>query len=400
MGELMRRYWQPVLAAAQLVELPVQKVRVLGENLVVFRDAQNRLGALAEACGHRGISLRFGIPDDEGLRCGYDGWLYDSSGRCLDTPGESDDEEFKGLLRIRGYSVQELGGLVWVYLGPDPAPLLPRWDVFVWEHAFRQIGATLLPCNWLQCMENAVDPMPDDLFASALEHASMGRPTADAGRRRFPLVDFERYEHGILRRRLSDASQQGAPDLRDPVVFPMMVRLGSGFRNELQIRVPVDDTHTWHVVYQCFLPGPDVDVPKQDVVPFYEVPLQDEKGEFVRECRTQEKMAIWVSQGEIVDRSRENLVPSDRGILLYRRLLTQQMAVVEDGGEPINVLRDPERNRRIDLQPSATSEDHVTRIEQEAAEDVERYSPLRDQFVELYDKYRSAVSRRTARAEG
>ena len=408
MGELMRRYWQPVAASAQLVEQPVQKVRVLGEDLVVFRDTQSRLGALAEACGHRGISLRFGFPDEEGLRCGYDGWLFDHGGNCVETPGEPDDDEYKKLLKIRSYAAQELGGLIWVYLGPEPAPLLPRWDVLVWNNAFRQIGATMLPCNWLQCMENAVDILPDEPAPGAEAAVQSAETAGGPGAIRvraaarwshIPRLEFERYEHGILKRRLDDGQAGAADDPRDPLVFPMMVRLGSGFHNELQIRVPVDDTHTWHVVYQCFVPGPKVDVPAQEAVPFYEIPFKDEQGELIRESSTQEKMAIWVSQGEVVDRTKEYLVSSDRGLLLYRRLLKQQIAVVEDGGEPINVLRDPQRNQRINLQPAAQDgpADAQRPLSRPAiGEDVERYSPVLDQLVDLYRKYREARAAQAA----
>ena len=137
-GELMRRYWVPIAPYAQLQENPVRKVRVLGEDLVLFQTERGQLGLIGERCLHRAVDLQFGFPDEDGLRCPYHGWLYGADGRCLDTPLEDPTKTFKNQLRLTAYPVQELGGLVFAYLGPEPAPLLPRWDLFVWPNAVRQ----------------------------------------------------------------------------------------------------------------------------------------------------------------------------------------------------------------------------------------------------------------------
>src|SRR5579884_3316104 len=120
MGELLRRYWHPIAAAADLDEDPVRPVRLLGENLVLFRDESGRLGLIAERCAHRGISLAYGIPQENGLRCAYHGWVYDTEGHVVDMPFEPMCIPF----RITSYPVQALGGLIWTYLGPAPVPLL------------------------------------------------------------------------------------------------------------------------------------------------------------------------------------------------------------------------------------------------------------------------------------
>src|SRR6266700_2742387 len=157
-GELLRRYWIPIAPYAQLLEDPVRSVRVLGEDLVLFKDRRGDLGLIGNHCLHRGTDLRWGIPDDAGLRCPYHGWLYGADGHCLDTPLEAAGDGFKDRLQIKAYPVRELGGLVFAYLGPQPAPLLPNWDLFVWPNTVRQIGVTVLDCNWLQCQENTGDP--------------------------------------------------------------------------------------------------------------------------------------------------------------------------------------------------------------------------------------------------
>jgi 5,5'-dehydrodivanillate O-demethylase oxygenase subunit len=146
-GDLMRRYWIPIAPSLQLAENPVRKVRVLGEDLVLFKDGSGRLGLVGDRCLHRGVELQFGIPEANGLRCPYHGWLYGADGQCLDTPLEDQTKSFREQLRLKAYPVQALGGLVFAYLGPQPAPLLPCWDLFVWPNAIRQVGVNVLDCN-------------------------------------------------------------------------------------------------------------------------------------------------------------------------------------------------------------------------------------------------------------
>ncbi len=122
MGALMRRYWQPIRPLAQLLDEDVMKVRILGEDLVLFRSLKSELGLIGDHCAHRRTGLEYGIPDEGGLRCCYHGWLYDTSGQCIETPLEAPDSTFKERVKITGYPAQELGGLVWAYLGPAPAP--------------------------------------------------------------------------------------------------------------------------------------------------------------------------------------------------------------------------------------------------------------------------------------
>ena len=129
-GEMMRRYWHPIGLSAELKNRPIRR-RLLGEDLVVFRDDQGRVGLLTLRCAHRGTSLEFGHIEDGGLRCCYHGWLYDVDGKILQTPGEPAESTFKDRLRQKAYKAQELAGIVFAYIGPDPAPLLPRWDVLV-----------------------------------------------------------------------------------------------------------------------------------------------------------------------------------------------------------------------------------------------------------------------------
>src|SRR5687768_17067664 len=133
-GELLRRYWHPVAVAAELTEeKPIKAVKILGEKLVVFRDRSGRYGLLAEQCAHRMASLAYGRTEADGIRCPYHGWKYDVDGRCLEQPAEPAESTFKDRVRQKAYKIEKLSGLLYAYMGPEPAPLLPRWDVLVRE---------------------------------------------------------------------------------------------------------------------------------------------------------------------------------------------------------------------------------------------------------------------------
>src|SRR5919201_300587 len=135
MGDLLRRYWQPIAVTGELANNPVKPVRILGEDLTLFRARGGHLGLIGQRCAHRLVDLRCGIPTQDGLKCAYHGWTYDPTGQCIDQPAESPEHRFKERVRLRSYPVQELGGLVWAYLGPQPPPLIPRWFPLVAESA-------------------------------------------------------------------------------------------------------------------------------------------------------------------------------------------------------------------------------------------------------------------------
>ncbi len=400
MGDLMRRYWQPIAAVSELTdEQPVKPVRILGEDLALFRDLSDRLGLITLYCPHRLRPLTFGIPEEEGLRCPYTGWLFDVDGRCLEIPFEPEDSTLKYEVRATAYPAQDLGGLIWAYLGPEPAPLLPPWDLLVAENVFRQIGHAVLPCNWLQCMESAVDPADNPYLNAVPMRASR---TAGPRRRAMAVTALR----GVVQRCRLAANSSSAVPLGEgqgegwveahPLIFPVMVRSGTGFRQELQFRVPLDDTHTWNVRYQCFFPGDGVKVPKQDVIPLFEIPLKDESGEYIFDVAGVRDMVLWVSQGDLLDRTREHLSDGDRGLELYRRMLQQQVAIVEDGGDPINTFRGTaEIDKAIDLKPHGDESVLPGRPFDPATvdADIERYSPVVSQIKRLYRRMERASER-------
>src|ERR1700722_6560747 len=158
MGRYLRSFWYPVAASVELEAWPVKKVRLLGEDLALFRTENGTLGLVADRCPHRGASLSCGMTDGSLLRCAYHGWAYDTTGQCVDTPAEPATSTLKNRIKIAGYPVQEMGGLLWTYMGPAPAPLLPRYEHVVRDDLDKSVTYSDLPCNWLQCAENSVDP--------------------------------------------------------------------------------------------------------------------------------------------------------------------------------------------------------------------------------------------------
>ena len=389
MGGLLRRYWYPVAVASELGPGAVRPVRLLGEDFVVFRTSGGALGLVDQHCPHRGASLRYGSVDDEGIRCPYHGWKFGPTGRCLQIPSEATASSPQRRFDTKAGHVKELGGLVFAYIGPEPAPLLPRYDLFVWEDALRDVGRALLPCNWLQIMENSVDPMHLEwLHGHHLSEVrrARGLPAPTHYRRRHVKIGFDVFRHGILKRRVLEGGSEEDDDWKvgHPLVFPVSLRVGAGGQHRFQIRVPVDDTHTQHYWYACYRPGPGVAVPTQEEIPVYEVPWCDDRGEHLIDFVDGADIMTWVTQGPIADRTRERLVGSDRGIALLRRVLHEQLDRVANGLDPMGVIRDPAENEIIELPQERHKYGQRRAFLAESLElSHVRFSPLREQILEL-----------------
>jgi Phenylpropionate dioxygenase and related ring-hydroxylating dioxygenases, large terminal subunit len=160
MGNLLRRYWMPVLMSEELPgpDCPPVRVRLMGERLIAFRDSAGRLGLIDEFCAHRGASLWFGRNEEGGIRCPYHGWKYDTEGRCLEVPAEPPGSPFCDRIRLTAYPLREAGGVIWAWLGPrEEMPEVPgfEWIDLPKEHVY--ISKRLQECNWLQAMEGGID---------------------------------------------------------------------------------------------------------------------------------------------------------------------------------------------------------------------------------------------------
>jgi 5,5'-dehydrodivanillate O-demethylase len=351
-GELLRRYWHPVAAAAELTdEKPIKAVKILNEELVVYRDTTGHYGLVGEHCPHRLASLAYGRVDEQGIRCPYHGWKFDGAGRCLEQPAEPPEGKFKDRIKHVAYPVEYLGGLIYAYLGPAPAPLLPRWDVLVWEHGRRWIvKESIIDCNWLQPMENSVDP--SHLYWL---HGDTERfvPSVKTYAEKH---EFIRFEYGIRKRRTTlPLATGGDPAVDDhPLLFPTVLRHvapfneGSGHRHNLQIRVPVDDHHT-QVFRANFLPMESERSPADAPVPVRFVQLKTGPREYKMNMIPAQDSMAWETQGSRTDRTQEHLGIGDEGVIALRKLLREQIERVQQGLEPMGIIREPEKNRLIDL---------------------------------------------------
>ncbi len=393
MGALMRRYWHPIAAASEMREAWTKRVRLLGEDLVLFRNRSGGFGLIEEQCPHRRASLAYGIPTAEGIRCPYHGWEFDATGACIDQPNEPAESRFKDKVRTPAYAVEELGGLLFAYLGPAPRPLVPRLDGFVAAGAIRMVGRAIVPCNWLQIMENSVDPVHTEWLHGhlyELQREAAGEKVAIS--KHHLKIAFDEFDYGIYKRRLLEGQPEDADDWKTghPMVFPTILAVGNASdawrMHAFQIRVPIDDTHTMHYWYNAYVPLAGQPVPAHllDDVPVYDVPYVDDRGAYLIDLIDAQDIMAWVTQGPIADRTRETLGASDRGITLYRRMLRRELAKVEAGEDPIGVLRDPARNATIDLHVEKAKAHYAEGFANLVQRTRIRYSPVAGDLIRVF----------------
>jgi 5,5'-dehydrodivanillate O-demethylase len=363
-GELLRRYWLPIAVAKELTpENPTKFVRVLGEDMVLFLDKSGRVGFIADRCSHRGASLSYGRVEERGIACAYHGWLYDTAGNCLEAPPEPAQSKFCLTVKHPAYPVHKFVGLYWTYMGPQPAPLLTRYDVWVRQDGTRKIFVQpQLDCNWFQAMENSADPAHLQILHQNTAH----RDRTPVNTTRGFTDDVEKFEFvetpiGLMKKR---TYKSGDVD-EHPVLFPNILRQGNG----TQIRVPIDDTHT-RIFIVRFYPSPDGrivedenDPPVHYVKSYKEPP--DAIHPFTRfdmnhEVQAQDHMA-WETQGPIADRTRERLATSDRGVVMLREMTLREIRKVQQGLDPKGVIRDPAANTMIDTNLEASLHGPETR---------------------------------------
>ena len=368
-GELLRRYWLPLAAAKELTdETPTKYVRVLGEDLVLFRDKTGRIGLLRDHCSHRGASLLYGRVEERGIACAYHGWLYDCEGNILETPPER-NEAIMNSVKHKAYPVQRLVGLIWAYMGPPPAPVIPPYDVWARRDGTHTVHfQPQLDCNWVAAMENSVDPAHNQILHQRLTYPQVLAPGEEEPRippstTRGFIDDIDHYDWypvpygGIMKKRVF---KNGMVD-EHPILFPNILRHGTS----TQIRVPIDDTHTM-IVFVRFIPSQDGSIVEEDEdsIPVrYQAAYKDPPDALhpftrfdMNQGQQQDHMA-WETQGPITDRTVEHVSYSDQGVLMYRRMLLDNIERVEQGLEPLGVVRDPDHpiidtNLKQDLEGS------------------------------------------------
>ena len=395
MGEYLRRHWWAIGLSDQLKDRPTF-VRVLGEDLVLFRNDQGQPGLIGALCSHRRANLCLGVIEGEGLRCRYHGWKYAIDGTVLRTPGVPKDSTLKDEINHLAYRVQELGGLIFGYLGPDPAPLLPRYDFLAGEGDRYQSVIGFAECNWLQTVENGMDP-----FHASFTHATTWTDL-DAGPDFLEFLDtpygivyhaylpteqnqtFLRREHHLLLPGIS----VGAGGLLRGIAEGGKGGMTGGIENlarnvklpsSARFTTPMDDTHAimlrvnWKPAGSPFnfhrAPKPPVSWMPFGLEPYREqIPVRGEDEavlglDWPDVIGTQDSL-ILESMPPAVDRENENLSEIDAGIVMFRELLLQGMADVKAGRDPRGVFRDEAANQ---LHEITATEAILSRDEYEAA---------------------------------
>jgi 5,5'-dehydrodivanillate O-demethylase len=345
MGAVLRHYWYPVAFVRELDEFPIKKARLLGEDFAVFKTPDGQYGIMAERCPHRGASLLYGIVEEGGLRCGYHGWKFDNAGKCVDILAEPDSSPaFRANVCTKAGVAQAMGGMVWAYIGDGPAPYLPRYEAYIMD-GVRDIGHSVLPCNWFQIMENAVDPYHvEALHGNYFEFLSewRGFEMPSSFRNKHEKVAFDPFEHGIIKRRLLVGQAETDDDwaIGHPMVFPYHMYVGGNGIYQMQIRVPIDDTHTWMLFYSTH--APDYYEPVEQMYPVdYEYQWITPEGEHIVDYIEGQDVMAWVTQGPIADRTTENITKSDVGVVALRRMFREAIEAVREGRDPIAVVREP-----------------------------------------------------------
>lgn len=347
MGELLRRYWHPIGLVTDATETP-RNVRVLGEDLVLFRDKSGRPGLLYPHCAHRGTSLVYGRVEENGIRCCYHGWLFDVQGHCLNQQCEPEGGRARDKVRQPWYPVQELYGLIWAYMGPpDKQPVLPRYEALerldageMLEANDRSIGGggpQILDFNWLQHYENLVDP-----FHVVVLHSTFSGTQFVDAMAVMPEVRWDTVELGVtttsLRtlpdgRRFRRISQAAIPTLR-VIPSPLVGRYGRV--ESLGWVLPIDDHH-----FRIFVVGR---VREAGEISRMRSRLNGKLWEELTEAEHRDLPGDYeamVSQGKIARHSEEHLATTDRGIVMLRRFLLAQVEKVQRGEDPAGVSFDP-----------------------------------------------------------
>jgi 5,5'-dehydrodivanillate O-demethylase len=265
-----------------------------------------------------------------------------------------EEEPFAEEVKLNGYKVEARAGMLWAYLGPEPAPLVPDWEPFGWQDGLVQVVLTALSCNWLQCQENAIDPVESEWLLHSITGAAQGVPMPSPPRHF--AFEFDEFDYGFLYRRANqqDAAEAAPWSIGRLALWPNGLFVGDERSCRFEWRVPMDDTSTVNVAWFFDRVAPGAPLPKQRILHWF-APARDEDGEAITSHALNRKFAVWLNQPVIVDRSKEVLGTSDEGVVMLRDKYFTQIALLGDGGEPKAVLRDPNDNVALQL-PFAAQE--------------------------------------------
>lgn len=349
MGSLLRRYWMPIAGVSEFESCHTKPVRLMGEDLVLYKDLSGNFGLIDRHCPHRRADMSFGMAEANGLRCSYHGWAFDASGQCVAQPFQDTafpERNFKCAIQTLAYPVEVKAGLVWAYMGPLPAPCVPDWEPFSRPNGFTQIVISSIPCNWFQCQENSIDPVHFEWMHENWGKRLQQGESASYGPKHLKL-DFEEFEYGFVYKRVREGGDENHPfwTIGRVALWPNCFFLGDHF----EWRVPIDDENTLSVTWKITHLPIDREPYEQKSIPTWIGPVKDANGEWIKSHVMNQDFVAWVGQGRIADRTKEKLGVTDRGIVMMRRRFFEELKRVADGQDPKGTIRDPEKNKVVQL---------------------------------------------------
>jgi phthalate 4,5-dioxygenase oxygenase subunit len=382
MGDMFRRYWIPALLAEELPEAdcPPVRVKLLSERMIAFRDSDGQLGLIDEFCAHRGVSLWFGRNEEKGLRCPYHGWKYDVGGQCVDVPSEAPESGYCDKIKLTAYPLVEKGGILWTYMGPpELQPALPEFEFATVGPKQRYISKRFQECNYLQAMEGGIDSSHVSfLHSGALEHDPLFKGAAG---NKYNLQDYQvKFEVVESKGGLHIGARRNAENGNyywriTQWVMPCFTVIPP--RGDHPVHghfwIPIDDDNCWAWSYD-FHPvrmlsdaertamegGQGIHV---RTIPGTYIPVQNKTNDYLMNRAAQKSGATYSgiegigiqdaslqeSMGPVADRSKENLVSTDNGIIMARHRLRKAAQAVQRGEQPPGLTAEEQRVRSASI---------------------------------------------------
>ena len=365
MGRMFRSYWIPALLSGELpdCDCPPVRVKLLSERLIAFRDTKGRYGLIDEFCAHRGVSLWFGRTEACGLRCSYHGWKYDVTGQCVEVPSEPEQSGFARKIKLRSYPLVERGGVLWTYMGPDEsAPPLPEWEFITVPPSQTFASKRFQECNWLQAMEGGIDSSHvswlhrGDLNSDPLFKGARGNEYNLSDAR--PVFEVVESPGGLYIGARRNAEGGRYYWRITQWVMPSFTMIAPRGAHSIHghFWIPIDDEHCWAWSYDYH--------PVRDLTEIELAAMRDGRGIHVRyvpgtfrplanrdndylidragqkagrtfsgvEGIAMQDASLQESMGPIVDRTKENLVSTDNGIIMARHRLLRALKAYTDKG--------------------------------------------------------------------
>lgn len=348
MGELLRHYWHPVGVSEQITSKP-KRLKVLGEELMLYRGSSGKAVMTQLRCAHRSLALDYGRVEGDSIRCPYHGWLYDETGQCTAQPAEPEGSGFKEKIKLKTYPIQEFSGLVFGYMGPLPAPLLPLFDVLRMEDGVKGVQIRHVNANYFNHVENILD-ISHLAWLHGYAYPAYGGKKVE--------YHWEAQPYGVDNVMMIDGLP-GDDEHISCYAFPTVNRFsvspvepnGAQVQSVLY-RVPIDDTKT-KLFFVRFYPSDKrtrTVMERDDKLGEYKSLAEDWWGIDVSD---HDRMAI-EQQGVVADRPNEHLGVSDGGIILMRKMMREALAAVKDGQDPFGVIRDPAK-QNVDFRQKAAA---------------------------------------------